>query len=115
MDYSNKPTLPKPAKKGSVEFMLNQISLKLCKVPVEAICDEQDLMVDRIPQISDLNIPKNLHHTRKLALWDQWRQACIEELGSLKGFDVWDVLEDNWKKKVSGLCWVFALKHNSDN
>jgi hypothetical protein len=36
----------------------------------------------------------------------------MEELGSLKGFDVWDVLEDDHTKKVAGLR---ALKCKSDN
>jgi hypothetical protein len=39
----------------------------------------------------------------------------MEELGSLKGFDIWDVLEDDHTKNVAGLRWVFALKSNPDN
>jgi hypothetical protein len=65
VEYTNKPTLPNPAKKGTVEFMLNQISLELGKVPVEEICNTQDAMIENIPQISDLDIPQNLNHARK--------------------------------------------------
>jgi hypothetical protein len=95
--------------------MLNQTTLELGKVPVEAICDDQDSMLNRIPQISNLDIPKNLNHARKSALWDRWRRACMEELSSLESFAVWDVVNDNQKRKVAGLRWVFALKQNLDN
>ena len=95
--------------------MLNQISLELGKVPVEEIRDAQDMIIEKIPQISDLDIPKNLHHARKSSLWDRWRQVCMDELCLLEDFDVWDALDDDQTKKVVGLRWVFALKQNTDN
>ncbi|KNZ56520.1 uncharacterized protein VP01_2384g1 [Puccinia sorghi] len=61
------------------------------------ICDPSsdllDHMIDKIPQISDLDIPKNLKHD----------------------FDVWEVLEEDPNLKIAGSCWVFAMKQNSDN
>ncbi|KNZ45300.1 uncharacterized protein VP01_827g2 [Puccinia sorghi] len=52
-------------------------------------------MINKIPQISDLEIPVNLKHAKRSELWDWWKQACMEELNSLNEFDVWDVLEEN--------------------
>ena len=46
VDYGPKPPLPQASNKGSVDFMLNQVSFHLGKVPVEVICDEQDKMID---------------------------------------------------------------------
>jgi hypothetical protein len=70
VDYGNKPNLSRPAKKGTVEFMSNQISLELGKLPVDEICNAQDTAIEKIPAISDLDILKNLHHARKSPLWD---------------------------------------------
>ena len=39
----------------------------------------------------------------------------MEELGSLEGFDVWDVLDDDQTKKVVGSSWFFAFKQNLEN
>jgi hypothetical protein len=79
IDYADKPTLPKMAEAGG-ELMVKQVALELGKVHVEEICDAQDAMVNKIPQISDLDIPKNLQHAKKSPLWDWWRAACMDEL-----------------------------------
>ncbi|KAI7961309.1 hypothetical protein MJO28_001798 [Puccinia striiformis f. sp. tritici] len=115
VEYAGRPLIPKNTNKASVDFMLNQLELPLGKVPVEIICKEQDTMLEQIPQISDLEIPKNLKNAKKSELWDWWKKACVEELKSLEEFDVWDVLDEDPKMKVAGSRWVFALKRNSDN
>ena len=50
-----------------------------------------------------------------MELWDWWKKACLEELNSLKEFDVWEFLEDDPQLKIAGSRWVFAVKRSSDN
>lgn len=96
--------------------MLNQVSFQLGKVPLEIICEEQDRMIDKIPQISALEIPKNLmKHAKRSELWDWWKQVCLDELNLLREFDVWEVLEEDPSLKIAGSRWVFVVKRNSDH
>ncbi|KNZ45259.1 uncharacterized protein VP01_8322g1, partial [Puccinia sorghi] len=97
-----------------VDFMLNQVSFQLGKVPVEIICDKQNKMIEKIPQISDLEIPKSLKHAKQSELWDWWKKVCLEELNSLKELNVWEVLEEDPQLKISGSHWVLAVWNYSE-
>ncbi|KNZ64008.1 uncharacterized protein VP01_1076g1 [Puccinia sorghi] len=90
LDYGSKNRLPVNNCDSKSDLSVNQISFELGKFPVEVICDEQDGMIEKIPQISDLDILKNLKHAKRSELWDWWKKACLEELNSLKEFDVWE-------------------------
>lgn len=48
---------------------LNQVLLKLGKVPVEVIFKEQDNMIDKTPQLSNLELAINLKHVKSSELW----------------------------------------------
>ena len=72
-------------------------------------------MIDKIPQISDLEVPKNLKRAKRSELWQWWKKACLDEINSLKEFDVWEVLDEDPDLKISASRWVFAVKRNSDN
>ncbi|KNZ48042.1 uncharacterized protein VP01_5950g1 [Puccinia sorghi] len=90
------------AQAGTGELQLNQVSFELGKVPVEVICEEQDNMIDKIPQISDLEVPKNLKSAKRSELWQWWKKACLDELNSLKEFDVCEVLDEDPDLKIAG-------------
>ncbi|KNZ51793.1 uncharacterized protein VP01_3809g2, partial [Puccinia sorghi] len=111
VDYGAKPPIPRASQKGQVDYVLKRVSFQLGKVPVEIICNEQDKMIEKIPQILDLEIPRSLKHAKRSELWDLWKKACLEDLNLLKEFDVWELRDEvkNGMEKNLKIQWEYGI------
>lgn len=115
VEFGSKSTIQKDENKGHLDHILNAIQLRLGETPTDEICESQDKMLDIIPQISDLDVPKTLAKAKKSQYWPRWERACHKEIESCESFNVWDVVDPTPDMHILDTRFVFALKRDEDD
>jgi hypothetical protein len=100
----------KNTKKGDLDFILNQITLKLGEEETEVFARDKQQIISELELKEDRRLPSNIK--KALASEDSklWEEAEKYEMKKLTKLEVWEPVKPFPGVKALGCQWVFAIK-----
>jgi hypothetical protein len=108
-EYQHLP-VKKNTKKGDLDFILNQITLKLGKEETKVFARDEQKIIAKLELTQDRRLPSNIR--KALAGQDSklWEDAAKYEMKKFDKIEVWEPVKPFQGVKTLGWRWDFAIK-----
>ncbi|MBW0520442.1 hypothetical protein O181_060157 [Austropuccinia psidii MF-1] len=95
--------------KMKISDLVNRVELRLGKENTSKLCEEQDIMIDRIDKVHNMEIPTRIDKARHLN-WGEWKSAIDRELNYFDNMKVWTPVEREENMKILKTKFIVDLK-----
>ena len=100
----------KNTKKGDLDFILNQITLKLGEEETEIFARNKEQILAELEINPNRRLPSNIKKALAGAERNQWEEAARYEMKKFTKLEVWEPVKPFPGVKALGCRWVFAIK-----
>ncbi|KAI7944156.1 hypothetical protein MJO28_011684 [Puccinia striiformis f. sp. tritici] len=112
-DFQHLP-VAKEVKKTDIDFILNQITLRLGQEETAEICAEEERQLLLLMIGPEHDLPKNIKQALAGPDAEEWRGAAKYEMKKFEELDVWVAVSPTAGIKALGGRWVFSIKRKVD-
>jgi hypothetical protein len=100
----------KNTKKGDLDFILNQITLKLGEEETEIFARNEEQILSELKLNPDRRLPSNIKKALAGTERKQWEEAARYEMKKFTELEVWEPVKPFPGVRALGCRWVFAIK-----
>lgn len=105
----------KNTKKGSLDFILNQITLKLGEEETEIFAQNKQRIIAELNIVEDRRLPSNIKKALVGAKGQLWKEAARYEMEKFTKLGVWEAVKLLPGVKTLGCRWVFVIKPGAND
>jgi hypothetical protein len=100
----------KKKKKGDLDFILNQITLKLGEEETEVFARDKQQIISKLELKEDRRLPSNIKKVLASEDGKLWEEAANYKMKKFTELEVWEPVKPFPGVKALGCRWVFAIK-----
>ena len=105
----------KNTKKGDLDFILNQIKLKLGEEETETSAQNGHKIIDELDMVEDRRLLVNIKKQLAEAESHLWKEAAKYKMEKFSKLGIWEAVKLFLEVKTLGYRWVFEIKPGANN